>query len=224
MTSMNYLARFQVEYAVECDNIDKDDALTAQQKQAFKEALSNCDDTESLAGCADKFFRANKQIGPDVVFPRDKELLGRVHSYRAFVHRLMREASLSKEDVDDLLASLKGLAIANRLLEIRNTLGSLLMDAYLIWAFRNTQNPGNPFDGHVLPDLPCRLGLDTSSDDAEERYVAWGLSVPDDASVTKPTAFDPGLEHLVRWKPGGLTQPGKECAETYGEAAEPNLC
>jgi hypothetical protein len=214
---MNYFAQFQTEYPVEYDNIDKDDALTSAHRETFKGALSTCDDTESMEQCADKFFQANKQLGPSVVFPRDEELLGRIYSYTAFVRQLMRQASLSETDALNLLASMKALTKEERLDEIKSTFGSVLMSAYLIWAFRNTQNPGNPFDGHRLADLPCGMGLDTSSVGAEERYVAWGISVPDDALVTSPTAFDPGLQYLARWKPGGLTQPGKECSGTYTE-------
>jgi len=212
---MNHLIQFQAEYAAEFDNIDKDTALTAAHKEAFREALSDCDDTESVMECTTRFFRANKQVGSPVVFLRNEEVFGRIYSYTALVRRVMREARLSKEDVDDLLASLKSLGKADRLLEIKHALGPLLMSPYLVWAFRNSENPADPFAGHVIVDLPCRLGLDTSSDDADQRYVAWGLLVPDDILVSTPTAFDPGLENLARWKPGGLTQPGEECAETY---------
>lgn len=211
---MDYLDEFETNYAAEFANIESDDALTAEQKSVFKNALTNCDDTESLAQCANKFFHGNKQIGPPVDFSRDQEILGRLNSHTAFVHRIMGELSLSKGDVDELLTSWKSLGVANRLQEIKEIIGRVLMSPFLIWAFRNTETPTKPFEGFVLRDLPCILGLDTS---AEDRYIAWGISVPDGVFVTKPTAFDPGLRYLAKWKPGGVTKPNEECAEMYAE-------
>lgn len=205
------LAEFKHRYGNEYRKIEADPELAAELKGRFNDHIRRCPVGDALGKCADAFFNAHKWKGARIRLDKG-ESLGRVQLEVDFVRSMVELSPMSPEDTREFLMGLMSLSPADRLASVRDDLGSLPMCPYLVWGFRNPTAAGDWFKDPPLTKLPCVLGLRSGS---SGRFLAWGIAVSSRKWVHKPTAFDPGMENLESWTPGGRTKPNPECEDEY---------
>lgn len=200
---------FKNRYTDEYSKVQRDRALTPEQRRRFGEALNGCKPTVAIEECADKFFRANKLSGPRKR-PKRNTVFGHLQTRMAFVDKLISAWEITDTEANALLDSLKTLPKAERLENVRTLVGRLGMKEYVLWAYRNPDDATDPFTVKGTADglLPCRLGLGMPRG---TEYVGWGIGPDPGREVRAATAFDPGLERLASWEPGGRTKPDPGC-------------
>ncbi|MGH9890554.1 MAG: hypothetical protein ACREA0_00925 [bacterium] len=117
---------------------------------------------------------------------------------------------MNDPDANAWLDFLKTLPKAERLEAVRAEVGRLGMKEHVLWAYRNPDDATDPFTVKGTADglLPCRLGLGMPRG---TEYVGWGIGPDPGREVRAATAFDPDLERLASWEPGGRTKPDPGC-------------
>lgn len=196
------------------DKIDRDSQLTDLSRKSFYDHLDGCPDGVSVVDRAVDYFRLHKFEGDVLALP-DFERLGSLKKRRELVNGLAKAAGVLPQVVEEVVSEAM---TTGKVEELRSDYGMVLIHPRSIWAFRNPESPADPFDGHDLADLPCRLGLNAT---VEDEYIALRFT-PQPNTVHLATAFD-GSTNLDRWEPGGETLPGSECRKRYGSKGLPEV-
>ena len=208
---------FKKEFPLAFDKIKSDLAITDEVKSVFFEYMKMFKglDVDDLANYADDFFKQHKLKGKKVSL-ESNEVLGRVIDKIRLQLLLRNTGKDSIAWLDNLLADNIDLSQEEILQDIRDYLGDIELNRFLLWAYRNEENPSDPFFRIELKMLPCLLGLPSA--EKPSAHYAWGIKLPVEVPVHLPTAFDPGIDYLNNvWEPGGRTKPLTDlCGEQSG--------
>lgn len=213
---MTKFDQFLMTYPDHHRKIHNDPELQSSDKAtSFDNHLRSCTCRYSLEECANKFFNEHKLLGKTINSTIKKnEIFGRVHNKHAFIFLIQKELKGTGLLVRNWLHDIKSEPTPERRLKrIKLLLDSIPINRNLIWGFRNEITPSTPLEGVVNPSLPCRLGLPPK----EKEYFVFGIDIPSAHEIKQPTAFDPGMEHLARWEPGGKSIPTDACKVDYPE-------
>ena len=191
------------------EKVQNDPALKKGMRKKFVRHLSRYKRGD-LKRYVEAFFRANKLKGPAIALESD-EVLGCVRAKRNFITRLAACAGVSKRKMQRTLDHWVSMDPALIQEEIEGVVGEAPIHSFMMWSYRNDMDTFDPFNGIIVHDLPCRLGL---SSFGLEHY-AFGHMLPVNKKARQPTAFDGGL--CPQWMPGGLTRPHDPCKAKYGK-------
>ena len=169
------------------EKLESDKEIKPLLKDKFTAHLQQ-HESGSIKDHVEIFFRGNQQEGSPVTLTSD-ELLGSVRERDRTIDRIWEVTKIEKksqvEDMVDDWVSLNPITLKKEIESWPNLDETPICD-YLMWSYRNANNPKDPFFKIIIEDLPCRLGLPTFG----KAHYALGHLLPKTKKVTKPTAFD----------------------------------
>ena len=201
---------FKEEYPELYEKIDDDEALSDDVKKEFFEYMEKeIPNDSTMEAHADAWMKQHKLVGPNKSLS-EKCYLGRVQEFASTVKKIAHEAKIdiksAEDELDDAMARRSFTPMQEAQLQ------DIEIVRYVMWSCYNPRNFDDPFDNTPPTDLPCRLGLD---DAAGKRHIALRLKNDPPIKAHTPTAFDPGIGYLSRWRPGGITHPNNDCLSRY---------
>lgn len=196
------------DYPAILNNIINDPHLTDGCKEVFFTNLDTLEIDGDIESHIRNYCRNLKLKGP--VYQLDEEeILGRVHSLNALGSLIADSLGMSINAAIDLLdAILLDPGLADPL---RVQLADVPISRGIVWSFQDGLPNNDPFEGHNLDDILCRLGVPREA----PRYIRYGHRLPNDIQAHSPTAFDASTNQ--HWRPGGLTKPLEECTHIHEE-------